>query len=1326
MNRIHRIIWSEIKKKWLVVSEKSGVRGCPIITVGALSLAALLATASPASAIDSGALPTGGRITSGAGAIATSGGKMTVTQNTAKLIASWETFNIGESASVRFAQPDAGSTVLNRIADQNPSRILGSLSSNGTVFLLNQNGIVFGKTAKVDVGGLVASTLNLSDDDFLNSRYPFSGTSNACKIENQGAITAMQGGVVALIAPKVTNEGSITADKGSVAMLAGGQVTVDFSGDGLIRYSVDTGSVDALAENKGLIRADGGLVVMSAEAADALSKAVVSNSGEVRARTLENRDGRIVLVSDMEHGTTTVDGKIDATAPDGGDGGFVETSGAKVRIGDSVVVDTRAKGGETGTWLIDPNDYTIAVSGGDATGASISSQLATTNVTIQTSTMGHSGGNGDIFVNDSITWSSNVLTLNAERNITINSPLYGSNTAGLSLLYGQGSGGLGNYTINAPVNLASTGSFSTKLAGGSLKSYTIITTLSDLQGINGNLSDSYVLGSNISATDTSTWNPDGFGGYSGFNPIGDDINPFTGIFDGLGHNITGLTINRSSMYLGLFGCSSGTTISNVGLVGVSITGTDIHDNVLGGLIGYNDQGTVTNCNIAGMVNGGLYVGGLIGYNDQGTITNSYNTATVIGKSFVGGLIGENTGSLINSYNTGSVSGSYDAGAVGGLVGKSEVTGSITNSYNTGPVVGTGSGVYVGGLVGINYSEITRCYSTGLVTGRAQSGVGGLVGGDGGGVYTSLFWDTESSGTLTGIGFGDTSETVGRTTSEMMQASTFSAWSIADASGSSAVWRIYDGHTYPLLRSFLTPLTITANDAATVYNGQAYSITDALSYSINGVSMSNLHGTDSYSALSGASNPTQAIHADTYTIKSKAYSDQHGYDISYVDGTLTINPKQLVVSLTNSGVSKVYDGTAVTTVTASYSVSGLVDFGESATVTASGTLSYNTSHVVGSSYLTIGGVSVTGISGGTHGSLSSDYSLPSNVSAQSAAGSATITAAPLTVGLTNSGVTKVYDGTSQTSATVLYSVSGLVDAVESATVSASGALSFNTSHVIGSSYLTINGVSVTGISGGTHGSLLSDYALTGTTARSAPGSATITAAPLTVSLTNSGATKVYDGTAVSTATPLYSVSGFVDVGESATVTASGTLSYNTSHVVGSSFLTIAGLSLSAISGGTLGTRASDYALTSTTAQSAAGSATITPKIIDLYGMKPYDGNVNFIASSFGDNGVIFGVGSETLILTGTGTVASPEVPAGKQALATGDLTLTGRANGAVVTDYTLSGGNHSGTIQNISNLPPREISDDTDTVLERLDLQSTNPDDPFISAANYALPHGENY
>ncbi|HWR01661.1 MAG TPA: autotransporter-associated beta strand repeat-containing protein, partial [Chlorobaculum sp.] len=331
MNRIHRIIWSKIKERWIVVSEKSGAAGCPIIKVGALSLAALLANTSTTLALAPGVLPTGGQITAGSGTITTSGSQMTVTQSTAQMIANWDTFNIGESASVRFAQPTVNSTALNCINDQNPSQIFGSLSSNGNVFLINTHGIIFSKSSKVDVGGLVASTLNLSDNDFLNGNYSFTNSGNAGKVVNQGTITAGPAGVVALIAPKVINEGSIVADKGSVAMLAGDKVTLDFKGDGLIRYTVDKGSVDALAENNGLIQADGGKVVMNAEAADALTRSVVSNSGVVKARTIENRGGRIVLVAGG--GQTTVSGTLDASSADA-NGGTVIATGDRVLVTD--------------------------------------------------------------------------------------------------------------------------------------------------------------------------------------------------------------------------------------------------------------------------------------------------------------------------------------------------------------------------------------------------------------------------------------------------------------------------------------------------------------------------------------------------------------------------------------------------------------------------------------------------------------------------------------------------------------------------------------------------------------------------------------------------------------------------------------------------------------------------------------------------------------------------------------------------------------------------------------------------------------------------------
>jgi len=265
---------------------------------------------------------------------------MTINQSSQQMIANWNSFNIGQNAGVRFNQPNSGATASNRIQDQNPTQILGSLSANGRVFLLNPAGIIFGQNAKVDVGGLVASSLNMLDSDFLAGRYAFSGPGTAGSIINQGNLSA-NGGIVALIAPKVSNEGTITATNGSAALIAGNQVSVDFTGDGLITYTVDQGAVDALAENKGLIKADGGLVVLTAKAANALTNAVVNNSGVIEAQTLVNKGGKILLLSDMQSGTTGVSGTLDASAPDGGDGGFVETSGGRVKIGSGTVITTR-------------------------------------------------------------------------------------------------------------------------------------------------------------------------------------------------------------------------------------------------------------------------------------------------------------------------------------------------------------------------------------------------------------------------------------------------------------------------------------------------------------------------------------------------------------------------------------------------------------------------------------------------------------------------------------------------------------------------------------------------------------------------------------------------------------------------------------------------------------------------------------------------------------------------------------------------------------------------------------------------------------------------
>ena len=309
-------------------------------------LAVILSGPFYARALDPAALPTGGQIIAGQGQIDTSGSAMTVTQTSDRMVADWNTFNIGSGAAVTFAQPSAGSVALNRIYDTAPSQIFGRLSANGQVFLLNPAGILFGATAQVDVGGLVASSLGLSNDAFMAGNFTFDGSSAAGSILNQGTIQAPEGGYVAFLAPHVENQGEISASGGTVAMAAGDRVSLDFSGDRLVNFIVDRGSVDALVENSGTIRADGGAVLLSAKAADALTRSVVNNTGVIEAKSLENRNGRIVLRSDMDTGEVNITGSMDVSGSEtGATGGQVTATGATVTLTDGATIDASGSAG---------------------------------------------------------------------------------------------------------------------------------------------------------------------------------------------------------------------------------------------------------------------------------------------------------------------------------------------------------------------------------------------------------------------------------------------------------------------------------------------------------------------------------------------------------------------------------------------------------------------------------------------------------------------------------------------------------------------------------------------------------------------------------------------------------------------------------------------------------------------------------------------------------------------------------------------------------------------------------------------------------------------
>lgn len=407
-----------------------------------LVMQSLGASALLASAAHAQELPSGGIVTAGNAAIATGAQKVTVTQSSAAAAINWHDFSIGKDNSVVFVQPNSSAVALNRVTGADPSVILGKLSANGKVFLVNSNGIVFGKSANVNVGGLVASTLNISDADFMAGNYTFSGTGGS--VLNQGSIVANRG-YVALLGATVDNQGLIQANLGTVALAAGNAITLDVAGDGLLNVAVDTGAVNALVQNGGLLRANGGAVVMTAQAAGQLLKTVVNNTGVIEARSIQNRPGSIRLLGDMSTGTVTVGGTLDASAADRGDGGFIDTSAAHVDIANSANISTASRFGTTGTWLIDPQDFTIAADG-NISGDTLSALLVTNSVVISTLTgldtevagtppvtdlYTDVTGNGDINVNEAIAWtaspSTTTLTFNATRDLNVNAAITATN-----------------------------------------------------------------------------------------------------------------------------------------------------------------------------------------------------------------------------------------------------------------------------------------------------------------------------------------------------------------------------------------------------------------------------------------------------------------------------------------------------------------------------------------------------------------------------------------------------------------------------------------------------------------------------------------------------------------------------------------------------------------------------------------------------------------------------------------------------------------------------------------------------------------------------------
>jgi len=266
--------------------------------------------------------PSGGVVVGGHATISNPAPNGTViTETSSSAVINWQQFSIGSGDYVQFIQPSASSVVLNRVIGGSPSQILGDLSANGRVFLVNPNGVLFGKGAQLDVGGLVASTMNISNADFLAGHYVFSGGgAPGSSVVNAGTIKTADGGFVVLAGDYVNNTGVIQARLGQVVLASGASTTLDLDGTGLVSFAVNQATLAQKAgvNNAGQIIADGGRVIMTAQTAHDLVGSAVNNTGLVRAEGIANHNGEIELTA--SGGDIADSGTLDVSSGSGSGG----------------------------------------------------------------------------------------------------------------------------------------------------------------------------------------------------------------------------------------------------------------------------------------------------------------------------------------------------------------------------------------------------------------------------------------------------------------------------------------------------------------------------------------------------------------------------------------------------------------------------------------------------------------------------------------------------------------------------------------------------------------------------------------------------------------------------------------------------------------------------------------------------------------------------------------------------------------------------------------------------------------------------------------------
>jgi filamentous hemagglutinin family protein len=1136
MNNCYRLIWNEITRSWVAVAEIAKARG-KHAAGSVLMAAAGVALAAPPNPPAPTQLPAGGKVVAGNAVIAQSGAALNINQNSNRAAIDWQSFNLGSQASVNFNQPGAGSVTLNRVLDSNPSQIFGRITAPGQVFLSNPNGVYFGPSASVDVGGLVATTHSISNDDFMAGKTTFVRNGATGSVINEGELKATLGGYVALLAPEVRNQGAIVAQLGTVALAAGEAYELQFDANNtLANILVTPATIKALVENGNAVQASGGLIILSAQAVDRLQGGVVNNSGVLEATGLVNDGGRIVLeASDRISHTgsinadaasnsvgkggkvtliaslgnagsmTEIDGSISARGGNlGGNGGFIETSAEGTKIGVNTHIDASAPKGKSGTWLIDPTDFTISAGSAAQTSSGIgadtlSANLGTSDVTIQTSSSGVSYG--DITVSGAVTkttGTATTLTLAADRNVLVYAPISGSLGHPLNVVLAARAGGGADGAVDVGADIKTYGGNVT-IGGGDLQaSGYAIGNSSSIDGVD---SVGVYVGSHASYSAMIDATGDGSStadmtlptAISGGNIVIRGSSSTTPFQSNLGIHI-GSGITSGSIVTGgngsitLDGAGGNSvdhfwSIASVGILleqnayikantgNISIKGT--------AGTGYDRYGIVsTSTNKLIGTNGYLLIDGDSLMIREATLDiyvgqNSDIKVPVIGCTAGGFGIGcaaytlQKTGpGILNLWGDASAwhsslpPNTYDT----------PTNGTFTDASNTVNIVSLGANqaLYAFGTRPATISLVST--STGAPSPVAiflRLISGSSVYGDTPnftyGYYTdaaadSAVTDAAPSGTVNWNGAPAAGSSVGSYSITYNSGIVLGNAAYILSAGNATNWLVIS-----------RPLTVTANNVSKTYGAAD----PALTYAVGG-------GLVAGDSLSGSLVRASGNNTGTYAITQGNLSGGGNYTLTFVDGSMAINKSPLTIAADDA--SKTYGQTPTLT---AFTASGL-QYGEtigSVSETSAGTSA--TASVSGGPYA----ITPSAATGGTFST--------GNYAITYANGSLTVTPAPLTV--TAGNASKTYGG--QTPALTAFTASGLQygETIGSVTEASAGASA--TASVSGGPYA----ITPSAATGGT-------FSADNYTIAYANGSLTVTPAPLTVTAGN--ASKATDGVAYS--------------------------------------------------------------------------------------------------------------------------------------------------------------------------------------------------------------------